>query len=219
MATDDELKVKQLLEPSSEVPEEALARWFSLPSFQQLAEQPPAPPPVVDEEMAAVREQRARALAAIDPALVASIRERTEERSATLIKFEAKIDVHVDEQFGAVDEGMVARAHSIAEPREVEISDQMRDDLNECTPQALLRDLHRAVFDFDKQFELVDVSAEQRLDIVAEVKSAMATRWTLPDLGPSPFRQSRAVVEELRAHLRRPWTEGLATLPNRSVRE
>jgi len=216
MATDDDLKVKQLLDGSA-VTEEDLARWFSLPSFQQLAEQPPAKEVVVDEEMQAVIERRERAIAAVDPALVASILGRAEERPETLLQFEARIEVHVDEQFGALDEALLGKA--VAEPREVEISDQLRDDLNECTPQALLRDLHRAELDFDKVFELVDVTADTRLDAVAEVRSAMTTRWQYTDPAARTFAEGRALVEELRADRRRPLVDVLPHLTNRRVRE
>lgn len=220
MSTDDEdLKVKQLLDAENAVSEDDLARWFTLPSFQQLAEQPPPTQPVVDEEMQAVIERRQRACAAVDPALLATLRERTEDKPETLIKFEAKIEVQVDEQFGALDESMVQRAYSIAEPREVEISDDLRDDMKDCTPQALLRDLHRAEFDFDKVFEIVDFAAEQRFDIVAEVKTAMATSWKLPDLGQSPLVESSEIVDAIRADRRRPWVEYLPALRNRRVQE
>jgi hypothetical protein len=215
MSTDDEdLKVKQLLEPASEAD---LERWFSLPSFQQLADQPPPAPAVVDEEMQAATDRRQRALAAVDPALVENIRVRTQERPETLLKFKATIDVRVDTQFGLLDEGMIDRAYSIAEPREVEISEELRDDLRDCTPQALLRDLHRAEFDFDKQFEIVDVAAEQRFDIVAEVASAMATSWKLPKLEQSPVIDGHALLDAARAARQRPWTEYLPALHNRRV--
>src|SRR5688500_14300767 len=102
MATDDDNdpKVKQLLDPATEAD---LARWFGLPSFQQLAEAPPKEPVVVDPEMQAVVERRDKALAAVDPALVDRIRVRTEERPETLVKFAATIDVRVDERFGNID--------------------------------------------------------------------------------------------------------------------
>jgi hypothetical protein len=217
MATDDEdLKVKQLLEPANEAD---LARWFSLPSFQQLAEQQTPVGPVIDEEMQAVIDRRDKALANVDPAFVAALFERNEVRPATLVKFEAKIDVRVDEQFGTLDEKMIERSMSIAEPREVEISDDLREDMKDCTPQPLLRDLHRAEFDFDKQFEIVDMAAEQRLDIVAEVERAMSTSWKLPQLGASPLVESEALLEGARAHRRQPWTGYLPSLRNRRVRE
>jgi hypothetical protein len=216
MATDDDdPKVKALLDPATEAD---LARWFGLPSFAQLAEQPTRAP-VVDEEMEVVRARRDNALAAVDPALVAALQLRNEERPKALIRFEPLIDVHVDEHFGTLDETMIDRASSIAEPREVEISDELRDDMAECTPQALLRDLHRAELDFEKSFEIVDFAAEQRLDIVAEVATAMATRWTLPRLEASPLVESAALLEGVRADRRRPWTDLLPALRNRRVRE
>lgn len=217
MAPDDEddPKVKALLDPATEAD---LARWFGLPSFDQLAEQP-KPQQVVDEEMQAVIERRDRALAAIDPTLVEALRVRHEVKPETLLKFEATIDVRVDERISKVDEALVDRAMAIAEPRQVEISDELRDDLKECTPQALLRDLHRAEFDFDKTFEIVDFAAEQRFDIVAEVATAMATSWKLPELGVSPVVESVAMLEQIRADRRRRWTEYLPSLQNRRVRE
>lgn len=213
---DDDLTVKQLLDPATEAD---LARWFSLPSFQELAEAPKPAAPVVDEEMQGVIERRAKACAAVDPDLLARIRARTQEPSETLVKFEATIDVIVDAQFGTLDEAMIARASAIADPREVEISDDLRDDMKECTPQALLRDLHRPEFDFDKTFEIVDAAADQRFDIVAEVADVMATRWKLEKLQDSPVLEGLAILDALRAERRRPWTECLPALPNRRVRE
>lgn len=212
---DDDPKVKQLLDPASEAD---LARWFSLPSFQQLAEQP-KPQEVVDEEMQAVIARRDKALASVDPAFVEALRQRNEEKPASIMQFAATIDVHVDEKFGSLDESMIDRAASIAEPREVEISDELRDDMKDCTPQALLRDLHRAELDFDKTFEIVDVAAGQRLDIVAEVALAMATRWKLPELGASPVVECRAIFDGVRAQRRQKWVDFLPALPNRRVRE
>ncbi|HEY5943997.1 MAG TPA: hypothetical protein VIV40_00825 [Kofleriaceae bacterium] len=217
MAPDDEddPKVKQLLNPAS--PED-LARWFSLPSFQEVAERP-KPQEVIDEEMQAVIARRDKALAAVDPAFVEALRLRNEERPLALVKFKAMIDVRVDEKFGTLDEAMIERAASIAEPREVEISEDLRDDMKDCTPQALLRDLHRAEFDFDKTFELVDVAADLRMDIVAEVSTAMATSWKLPELGVSPVIESTAIIDGVRAQRSRPWTELLPSLRNRTVSE
>lgn len=216
MATDDDdPKVKALLDPATEAD---LARWFGLPSFAQLAEQPP-PPAVVDEEMEAARTRRATAIAAVDPALVAALQLRNEDNPETLIRFEALIDVHVDEHFGTLDEAMIERAGSLAEPREIEVPDEIRDAMADRTPQALLRDLHRAELDFDKQFEIVDVAAEQRMDIVAEVATAMATRWKLPPLEASPLGESAAILADVRSDRRRPWTDYLPALVNRRVRE
>jgi hypothetical protein len=216
---DDDPKVKQLLNPATE---EDLARWFNLPSFTQLAEQQTQAPATgggVDAELQAVIERRDQALANVDPHLLESLYFRNETRPASLLKFKAMIDIQVDQDFGNVDEDLVARKASIAEERSVEISEQVQDDLKECTPQALLRDLHRAELYFDKTYEIVDIAAEQRLDIVAEVRAAMATSWKLPPLSASPLIESTALFAAVRAQRRRTWTEFLPELPNRRETE
>src|SRR2546423_4836982 len=139
MAPDDpdDKTVKQLI---GEATRAELEKWFGLPSFSELAEQG-APPPPDDPEMIAVRERREQALAAVDPALVARILDRTEVRAETLLQLELTLDVRVDPDIALFDGSLAERAATIAEPREVEISEELRDDLKECVPQALLRDL------------------------------------------------------------------------------
>jgi hypothetical protein len=215
----DEKKVKELISERSRAD---LERWFGLPSFEQLAEEgkQPALAPE-DPEMVAVRERREKALAAVDPALLEEIHVRTELRPEALLGLQLTLDVHVDPDIAQFDERMVERAARIADPREVEISEELRDDLKECVPQALLRDLHRPETDFDKTFELVDVAAEQRFDIVAEVQSAMRTSWALPPLARNPFTETRELLAEVRRERKGSWPKLFATLPlsNRKVQE
>src|SRR5690349_17528662 len=125
-----EQTVKELLDAKTLAD---LERWFGLPSFQELAERPPAPE---DPELVAKREQRDRAIAAVDPALIEAHRRRV-EKSDTLITFQAVIDLRIDPSMARVDLAHIERKLEVAEPREVEISPQLRDDLNECTPQAI----------------------------------------------------------------------------------
>jgi len=47
------------------------------------------------------------------------------------------------------------------------------------------------------------------------VAQAMATRWTLPPLGKSPFHEARAALHEGREYRRRPWAD--IKMPNRRV--
>jgi hypothetical protein len=210
---DDDKRVKDLLDEGTQAD---LERWFGLPSFEQLAEEQ-APAPAEDPEVAAVREQRAKAIAAVDANLLERIVDRIERRPQTLVKFEAIIDVHVDPEIAQFDEKMADNVATFADPREVEISDELKDDLKVCTPQALLRDLHRPELDFEKTFEVVDAAAEQRLDIVAEVASAMRTSWKLPPLSASPFVESRRLLEEARTVRKKPWPEAVIGMPNRTV--
>jgi len=216
--TDDDRKVRDLLDPQTRAD---LERWFSLPSFEQLADEGVTAEPVEDPEIAAVRERREQAIAAIDPALFAAHVARI-RACEDMTLFASTLTLRIDPELGMIDRARIEQlAAAIAEPREVDLPPELLDDLNECTPQAILRDLHRSEQEFEKTFELVDIAAEQRLDIVAEVRSAMATRWELPELGPSPWIQGSALLTELRAERRQPWPKLLAglPLPNRRVEE
>jgi hypothetical protein len=220
--SDDDRKVKEMLAegtpPLDPATQADLERWFGMPSAMQLEEEGKQPG-FADEEMQAAIDRREKALANIDPAFVRILLDRTEDRPSPIKATPDPIDVIVDENLALFDQGMVDRALQLAEPREIEISDELRDDLKECTPQALLRDLHRAESYFDKQFELVDVAAEQRFDIVAEVKSAMRTSWKLPSFPKKPVEESRDDINAARSTRREPWTSFLPFLPNRTVRE
>jgi len=178
-----------------------LERWFGLPSFDQLAEQGIVP----DEDPAfiEVRERQRRAIEAVDPEMLAAHQRRTDPPT-DLLKFKFVIELRVDPSIAKLDLRMIESA--IAEPREREIPEPLRDDLKDCTPQAILRDLHRPETHFDKTFEIVDMAADQRLDIVAEVSQAMATNWKLPPLVGSPWTEAHAALVEFRHNLRtEPW--------------
>jgi hypothetical protein len=215
MADPEDKKVKELIDAATRA---ELERWFGLPSYQELADRgitPPEPPPE-DPEMIAVRERRDQALAAVDPALIEAHRRRTDP-PPDLIRFKPLIDVRVDPDIAQLDLSMIERQHTVAEPRQRELSMELQDDLHDCTPQALLRDLHRPELDFNKTFEIVDIAAGQRFDIVAAVAEAMRTRWTLPPFGPTPLQQARTLLRELRDDRHAPWTD--IKIPNRTVTE
>ena len=213
---DDDRKVKDMIDAATRA---ELERWFGLPSFQQLADQPQPEPEgaLADPAVQRVAKQREAALAEIDPALVAAIYARTDDHHDRIIQFKPSIDIHVNEDIGVIDAALIEKV--AAEPREYELGDELRDAMSECTPQALLRDLHRPELDFEKQFEIVDAAAEQRIDVVAEVKSAMATSWKLPPLEASPLLASTGDLAEVRRIRAQPWTSYLHVMRNRQVRE
>jgi hypothetical protein len=227
MAPDDpeDPTVKDLLagRPLDEVVDDAtrreLEKWFALPSFSELEAKGAELPD--DPELAAARERRAKAIEAVDPALLETIRVRYEDNTESLIRFEAKLDVHVDPDLALLDLAMLERVHTVADPREVERPEVIGDDLKDVTPQALLRDLHRPETDFTKELEIVDFAAQQRFDIVAEVEQVMKTSWKLPPLGRSPFVECRELVDEVRRERRRSWPALIRELklPNRRVQE
>lgn len=216
---DDDRKVSNMLDAATQAD---LARWFGLPSFTEVEEEAAKAPhvtPEMDPAVAAAVERRNEALDAVDKTLLESLYTRYDIDPKDLFIFQQELDVQIDENFGAVDEELVAKASSIAEPRSVELPDALIDALKECTPQALLRDLHRAEKYFDKTWEVVDVLEEARVDSSAEARTAMTTQWKMPPREEPAFYESRRVWLQLKAERRRPWVELLPSLSSRRVSE
>jgi len=215
---DDGPKVKDLLADTARLADVVdaatraeLERWFGLPSFDQVAERVPA---AEDPEMVAAREQRERAIAAVEPGLLQLLQMRA-EREVLPVRPEPRLHAR---DIAMIDLAHIERMHvAIAEPRDRELPPQIEDDLRECTPQALLRDLHRSEDMFDKTFEMVDMAAAQRFDIVAEVASVMSTSWKLPPLGQLPSIEGRGLLAELRRLRRTPSTD--IPTPNRRLKD
>lgn len=219
---DDQRTVKELIGegrlPIDPQTQADLEKWFGLPSVTALQEEGKIAA-AQDSEIAEVVERRRKALESIDPALLDEIRLRTEDIPNPIGQPVRTIEPVIDDSIALFDMGMVDRALTIAEPRTVEIPDQLIDDLRDCTPQALLRDLHRPEQFFDKVFEIVDAAAAQRIDIVAEVKSAMRTSWRLPAFGRKAIEEGHDVLRDLRKQRSQPWISFLPFLPHRSVQE
>jgi hypothetical protein len=217
----DDRKAKDVIDAATQ---RDLERWFGLPTFTQLEDegkQAQVPTPDIDPEMAAVIARRDKALANVDPAFLASIYARHDHSADDIIVFERTIDVRVAEtNFGAVDDQLVQRAGSLAEPREYEPSDELREDMKDCTPQAMLRDLHRPEKYFDKELVRPDLEEEglAPIDVVKVVKTAMTTRWTLPEPDP-PLVEAERLWTAVRNERRRNWLEYLPALRNRSTTE
>ncbi len=202
----DDRKVKDLLDPATRA---ELERWFSVPSFEQLADRGvrPAPPPEEDNpEVAALLKARANALAAVDPALLGDHIRRM-DLCAGMIKPLPPLESRADPTIASVNLDMIDRQRTIAEPREYERSSDIEDDLRDSAPQALLRDLHRPELDFDKVFELVDPAADQRLDGIAVATKMMATDWRARAFATFATELGRAAFDELRAVRRQPWAQ------------
>jgi hypothetical protein len=228
MAPDDDSKrdeptVRQLLDgaPLDSVVDAAtqaeLAKWFALPSVEVAREQGVELP--ADPELVAYREARARALAAVDPYIVETVYRRVDANVEAMYMFNAIIDIRIKTEMGCFDYAGVERQAFAIEPREREIDEDLRDEMKEVAPQALLRDLHRPEDEFQKQFELIDPAADQRYDIVAEVADVMRTNWRLPPLPDvTPLEEERRLLAEDRATRRRAWWTEIR-MPNRKVSE
>jgi len=210
--TDDDKTVKQLLDAATRA---ELERWFGLPSFEQLADRGVAPaPPPEDPELEQLRKRRAAAIAAVDPELLESHRRRTTPPS-DLVKFKAEIELRVKPTMGMLDHAMI-RVPAAAEPREFELPEHLSDDLRACTPQALLRDLHRSESTFDKVLEWFD-PLDMKVDARTIAGEVMATRWRINPPADTPGQLALALIRELVAERKRPWIE--IKMPRRRVTE
>jgi hypothetical protein len=221
---DDDRRVKDLIAAAKAGDAEIdpataadLARWFGMPSYQQVAEgevkleRRPEDPQVV-----ARREAIDKALESIDPVLCDELHARWADVD-TLILFEPAELRRIDPSISALDPVLVALA-DMADPREVEIPIEMFDDLRECTPQAVLRDLARPEIEFRLALEVdQSVAAALPVDGVALVREAVRTR-NKPELGgPSVSTQIREALAPVKRAKREPWAE-LRT-PGRRVSE
>jgi hypothetical protein len=207
----DDKKVKDLIDSATRA---ELERWFGLPSYEALADQGIHPePPAEDPELAERRQRLEGALAAVDPGLLEAYYRRT-EALAGVIKSLPDVTLHIDPGIARIDTAMI-ELRAVAEPREVERPPDLEDALQERTPQALLRDLHRPELVFYKEFQRIDLLEGFRVDAAASIAEAMATSTRLPPPGPSLFEQEHARLVELRAERRRPWVE----MPIRRVTE
>jgi len=211
MADTDDKTVKQLLDAGTLAD---LERWFGLPSFEQLADEGKTPAPPEDPQFAEARKRRDAALAAVDPAMLEAHRRRVEPRRP-MAMFVSAIELRIKPDIGLLDQDMGAR--QLAEPREFDLPSDLANDLRECAPQALLRDLHRAELTFEKRFDWVDPSAEQQTNASSIVAEVMATRWAAPRPARSAFAEACAILIEGRGLRRRPWIE--IAMPNRKVTE
>lgn len=209
----DDKKVKDLLDAATQAD---LARWFGLPSFEQLAEQGvvPEPPPAEDPEIAERRKRQNEALAAVDPAWLDAF-DRRIAAFRDVIKPSRPLALVIDPEIARFDHSMLDQRSTVAEPREVERPGDLADALAERTPQALLRDLHRPELDFYKAFERVDVIADYRVDLAATITEVMTRRE--PPSWVTPFRDCRALLLELRAERHQPWIN--IEMPLRRVTE
>ena len=135
-----------------------LQRWFGLPSAMDLP--PPEPEP---QELS----RREAAMAAVEPAFLEYLHRHAARVPLMMepphLELRAKEDhVTIPERFEAMGK--------LGEPREVEVSYLLTDDLKECVPQALLRDLHRVEEYFSPYYELTKVDdgiPDLRLQIAA----------------------------------------------------
>lgn len=218
----DDPKVKDLLarrgDPSlaAELDSETaaqLASWFGLPSVQEVEEQG-RKVEALDPEIAARRELRARAVAAVDPAFANRLDTQFADGDS-LIRLPAPMRLRIETPTALTTPEAIASG-TIAEPREYEIPHELRDDLAENTPQAVLRDLHRSVEEFAIRYEIGHAVDVELVDAQAVLRTMFAT----PPARIQPHTTFADAVSErdpMERAKREPWKD-LRT-PRRRVKE
>ena len=118
-----------------------LAAWFGLPSFEQpTAAQPYNPYSAYDDPEA--RQRREEALASVAPAMIRYVERHLDAPTRIgLVRPEPKLRPPLPPS-PVESEPPIA----LATTYEREIPSQLEEDLSNCVPQALLRDLHRTEF-------------------------------------------------------------------------
>ncbi|HEY4238201.1 MAG TPA: hypothetical protein VGM88_00215 [Kofleriaceae bacterium] len=199
---DEDKRVKDLL--GSATPED-LERWFGLPSYQALAEDGVVPPEVAEAESEQAT-QRAQALAAAEPAFYEPKFARGEKFATALVEPEPWKLFVAEDGIALFDEK--AQHTSIStQTREYELPDGLQDRMSENAPQALLRDLHRPESMYEKWFQLVDMAAAQRMDIVAVIAKALRTNLHVTLDPELPTQALYRELREVRAERRASWLE------------
>ncbi|HRC55287.1 MAG TPA: hypothetical protein PKU97_05145 [Kofleriaceae bacterium] len=196
----DEPTVKQLLEDPqahSEALDAAtlaeLHRWFGKPSAMDL---PPEEPPPPEYEV-----RRAAALAAVEPWFLTYLN-RHEDRLAFMFEPPSHDSV-IKEALLTVPESF-SGVGRLGEPREIEISYLLEDDLKERVPQALLRDLHRPEQYFGRTMELTLV-AEAIPDVRRQIAEAIASGEAERQPVSTRLLMDQAIAERLDARRLVPW--------------
>jgi hypothetical protein len=216
---DKDPKVKALVErdPSQKLDDlvdaetaAQLERWFGLPSFTQVEEGEvvlAAPPPVVDDAYAEVRERRKKLLAEVDVELVARIEQRHVPREDLFI-FKANIEPY-EGKINLVDLDDIERRGAIVEERWIQRPGDIVDALDENAPQALLRDLHRAETEFSRTQNddwAIDKPEPEPflMDIVEKIDQSMRVRYRME---PVQAPDITHLLDETRSEIRQSWPE------------
>jgi len=157
-----------------------------------------------DPEMAEMRRVRERACAAAEPWLLERIENhllRADDPLTLPPPPPSMIDLSLP-KFDLARWGL----RSVGEMREVEPPDELYDALRCCTPQALLRDLHRPVFHFRLQMVPVPVAGILSNDAHDQVRQLMRDSYSA---GAQPTSSSIAAQElaDLKHLLSQPWED------------
>lgn len=179
-----------------------LAAWFGPPQAQEWH----PPEPAEDPRIRTLRERRQRAMAAVDPAFLARLEAKPAEAEA-LLRLPEPMTLSIERTpLAKLDLGAwkLSMGHDL---REHERPEDIADALQERTPQAILRDLHRP----EMYWQITLQPQTLDMDIAGErartrVKEIISTRYTAHrDEMPISGRLAARAMAELHSRLDEPW--------------
>ena len=197
--------------PGGRLDERAIDRKLLAQLIARHGEPPRARPLSAEEaERRDLVARRDRALAAADPALLAHLErhERSSDELCGVARSAAALET-VLSAAGGPDRGAI-QVRELGEAREIEVPEDLFDAMENRTPQAFLRDLHRPVQHFGDvtlRRQPIATAAGSLAQIRAAVSAAMSQRAS----GAASIRlaspEAHAGMAELRQILARPWED------------
>jgi hypothetical protein len=165
--------------------------------------------------------RRDRALAAVDPSLVAYLERHNDAATRLVVPRRPAAELLRLDTSGAlarldVDAWGLRQIGELAELREVELAEEIHECLDHHSPQALLRDLHRSVQAFgDVELRRVasPTSSEALTRARSAVRSAMAERAGSAAEVVGATRLGQLGLAELRAVMAMPWADARPEQP------
>ncbi|MCE9571681.1 MAG: hypothetical protein K8W52_00855 [Deltaproteobacteria bacterium] len=179
-----------------------LASWFGLPSYTELEERAAAAP----EENADDkywREIREKVAAAVEPAMIERVASKVTSADR-LLQVHELAPMTTEVPVLLHDERFSDQVGMASEPRVLELSHEHLGDLNECAPQAILRDLYRPEADFCEPCTWREPWGTAPPDDLIEVREIMKLRFPMPPW-IKPVAEYLEAVADMRAWKAKDW--------------
>lgn len=171
--TSDELAGK--LDPQTTA---QLAAWFGLPSYTELAERGETGPKESEDDKY-WRELRAKIADAVLPAMIERVASKVTSADR-LLQLRELAPMTTEVPVLLHDERFSDQVGMASEPRVLELSNEHLSDLNDCAPQAILRDLYRPEADFCEPCTWREPWGTPPPDDRAMVREVMNQRYPMP---------------------------------------
>lgn len=198
--------------PGGRLDERAIDRVLLAQLIARHGEPPRARPLSAEEaERLELVARRDRAIAAADPTLVAHLErhERSSDELCGVARAAAALETAAESRAGGPRRAAI-RVRELGEVRETDVPEDLFDAMENRTPQAFLRDLHRPVQHFGEvtlRRRPIATAAGSLAQVRAAVSAAMSLRAGAAAAIRLASPEAHAGMAELRQVLSRPWED------------